>query len=110
MYMISFNKLKFSCLFELGFKVIVNQGRIQDDFWVGVCVWGGGGGGGRAGGVDLIKLPYLLYVFGQTAFSKQCRPWSDAAECSVWSGSTLFATHSEILHTLIDSKMGVEEV
>ena len=25
--------------------------------------------------------------------SKQCRPRSDAADCSIWSGSTLFATH-----------------
>ena len=36
----------------------------------------GGGGGGE---VDLIKLAYLLYVFGKTSLSKQCRPRSDAA-------------------------------
>ena len=24
-------------------------------------------------------------------YGKQCRPWSDAAFCSIWSGSTLFA-------------------
>ena len=23
--------------------------------------------------------------------AKQCRPWSDATFCSIWSGSTLFA-------------------
>ena len=31
-----------------------------------VCVCGGGGG------VELINLPYLLYVFGKTGLSKQC--------------------------------------
>ena len=54
---------------------------------------------------DLIILPYLPYVFGKTCLSKQCRPWSDAAECGVWSGSTLFATHPEILNTFISCKM-----
>ena len=24
-------------------------------------------------------------------YGKQCRPWSDAEYCSIWSGSTLFA-------------------
>ena len=33
-------------------------------------------------------------MFGQTGLSKQCRPRSDAAECGIWSGSILFATHS----------------
>ena len=33
------------------------------------------------------------YVFWQTDPSNQCRARSDAAESSVWSGSTLFATH-----------------
>ena len=56
-------------------------------------------------GSDLIKLPYLLYVYGQTDLSKQCRHRSDAAERGVWSGSTLFATHSAILQTLTVSKM-----
>ena len=37
-------------------------------------VWWGGGGG-----FDLIKLSYLLYVFGQEGLSKQCRSRSDAA-------------------------------
>ena len=57
-------------------------------------------------GFDLIKLLFLLYVFGKTDVSKQCRPWSDAAECGVWSGSTLFATHPAILHIFIVSKNG----
>ena len=60
-------------------------------------------------GFDLIKLPCFLYVFGQTDHRKQCRPRSDAGECSIWSGSTLFATHSAILHTLTGSKMDDEE-
>ena len=37
------------------------------------------------------KITYLPWVFGQTGQSKQCRPRSDAAICSIWSGSTLFA-------------------
>ena len=43
----------------------------------GECVLCVGGGGG---GVRLIKLPYIVYVFGQTGLSKQCRPRSDAAD------------------------------
>ena len=31
--------------------------------------------------------------------SKQCRPWSDAAFCGIWSGSTLFALESPIYGT-----------
>ena len=46
----------------------------------------------------MIKLPYLLYVSGQTGLSKQCRCRSDAAKWGVWSGYTLFATHPAILH------------
>ena len=53
-------------------------------------------------GFDLIILPYL---FGQTGLSKQCRPRSDATECGIWSGSTLFDTHQVILHTFTCSKM-----
>ena len=34
-------------------------------------------------GFDIIILPYLLYVFGQTVLSKQCRPRSDAAFCGI---------------------------
>ena len=30
-------------------------------------------------GFELINLPYILYAFGKTGLSKQCRPWSDAA-------------------------------
>ena len=56
-------------------------------------------------GLDLIILPYLLYVFGQTSLGKQCRPRSDAAERGVWSRSTLIATHPAILHTFTGSKM-----
>ena len=35
-------------------------------------------------------------------FAKQCRPWSDAAFCSIWSGSTLFvkACMSQFLELL----------
>ena len=50
-------------------------------------------------GFNLITLPQLLYVFGQTGLSKQCRPRSDATERGVWSGSALFATHPAILHS-----------
>ena len=28
-----------------------------------------------------VKLPYLLYVFGKTGLSKQCRLNTDAAKC-----------------------------
>ena len=58
-------------------------------------------------GFDLIILPYLPYVLGQTGLYKQCRPRSDAAECSIWSGTTLFVTHPAISHAVIDSKMDV---
>ena len=54
--------------------------------------------------LDFIKLPYLLFTFGKTGLSKQCRTRSDAA---FW--STLFATYSAILHTSMGSKMGDEE-
>ena len=36
-------------------------------------------------------------------------PHSDTTECSIWSGSTLFATHPAILHTFTGSNLGVEE-
>ena len=39
------------------------------------------------------RLPYLPYVFGGTSMSNQYRPWWDAAERGVSSGSILFATH-----------------
>ena len=52
-------------------------------------------------------LPYLFYIFRQTALSKQCRPRFDAAECGVWSGFTLLATNQAILHTFTGSKMGL---
>ena len=32
-----------------------------------------------------------MYVKNCWMSNKPCRPWSDAAECSIWSGSTLFA-------------------
>ena len=47
----------------------------------------------------------VLYEFGQTGLSKQCRPGSDTTEHGVWSGSTLFATHPAILHTFTGIKM-----
>ena len=43
-----------------------------------MCVGRGGGGGGVV--FDLIKLPNLLYVFGQTCLSKQYRSMSDITE------------------------------
>ena len=57
--------------------IFAGQGRTQDNF----CL-GGGGGGGR-GVVDLITLPYLLYVFRQTGLSKQCKSRLDATERDV---------------------------
>ena len=50
-------------------------------------------------GFDLMKLPYLSYVFERTRLNKQCRP--------KLAGSTLFVTYSAILHTIIlaDYKM-----
>ena len=45
------------------------------------------------------KILYIHYVFRKTGLSKQCRPRLDATECSVQSGSTLFATHPAILNT-----------
>ena len=39
--------------------------------------------GGFLSGFDLIILPYLLYVFGQTGLTKQWRPRSDAAKHGV---------------------------
>ena len=47
---------------------------------------------------ELIIVPYLLYVIGQIGLSKQCRPKSGAVERGVWSGSTLFATHTAEFH------------
>ena len=44
------------------------------------------------------------YIFGQTGLSKQYKPRSDAEECSVSSGSTLFATHPAALDTSSGSK------
>ena len=37
---------------------------------------------------DLILFRWILTCCN---LSKQCRPWSDAAFCGVWSGSALFA-------------------
>ena len=34
--------------------------------------------------------------YNQIDPSKQCRPKSDAVEWGIWSGSTLFATHSAL--------------
>ena len=38
-----------------------------------------------------------LQVLEQTGLSKQWRSRSDATFCGIWSGSTLFATHSTII-------------
>ena len=67
----------------------MRHGPIQDDFEE----------------VDLIKLPYLLYVFREKGLSKLCRPRSVAAERGVWSRSTLFAKHPAFLQTFMSSKM-----
>ena len=35
---------------------------------------------------------FILFIFFiEIPVSKQCRPWSDAAFCGIWSGSALFA-------------------
>ena len=60
--------------------------------------------GGLLRGLQFNTL-LTLYVFGQTTLGKQYRPRSDAAECGVWSGSTLFATHPAISHIFTGSKM-----
>ena len=57
------------------------------------------------GGVDLIQLLFLLYIFEKTGLSNQCWPRSNAAERGVWSGSTLFATHPAVLQKQSVSKM-----
>ena len=43
---------------------------------------------------DYGKFIYLLSVLEQTGLSKQCKPWSDATECSIWSGATLVCLSS----------------
>ena len=37
------------------------------------------------------KCFHFLAFFTEIPASKQCRPWSDAAFCGVWTGSALFA-------------------
>ena len=67
------------------FSCMAGQERIQDGLW----------------GVQFDQITILtLHIL--TDLSKQCRPRSDVAatECGIWSGSTLFATHPAILHTL----------
>ena len=59
------------------------QGRSQDDFWG----WG----------FDLIKLPYLLYLFGKIGWSNSEDP-DKTPQNAVWSWSTLFATGLHCLH------------
>ena len=49
-----------------------------------------------------LYIPYLLYVFGQTGLSTQCRHRWDAAECGISSGSTLFATHPAIFRQVVN--------
>ena len=55
-------------------------------------------------GFDLIKLSWLLYVFGKTGLSKQYRPRSKRG---VWSGPILFSTYLAFLHTFTLSKLGL---
>ena len=55
--------------------------------------------------VQFDQLPYLFFTIRQTTLSKQWRTRLDSTECGIWSGSTLFATHPTILHTIIGSKM-----
>ena len=63
-----------------------------------------GGSRGMSEGVRFSHIT-VLYIFGQTGLSKQCRPRSDAAKRGVWSGSTLLATHPAILYTFTGSKL-----
>ena len=53
------------------------------------------------------KIEFVSTVFTlsirKTYLSKQCRPRSDAAECGVCSGSTLFATLPAVFDTPADS-------
>ena len=42
------------------------------------------------------KIYHISICIGQSGLSKQCTPRWDAAECSISSGSTLFATHMAI--------------
>ena len=46
-----------------------------------------------------------FYEFEQTGLSKQCRPWSDAAQRGVWSGSILFVTHQAVFDTSAGNQM-----
>ena len=87
-------------------KLILVRSHIHKRFlWRITAAKLGAGPGGFLRGFDLIVLPYLFYVFGQTSLSKQSRPRSDAASRGVWSMSTLFATHPAILHIFIGSKI-----
>ena len=50
------------------------------------------------------KLGLKPKVLGRTSLSKNCRPRSHVTKCSIWSESTLFATHQEfVLDTSIGS-------
>ena len=57
-----------------------------------------------------IRKDRLYSTYSDRHLSKQCRPWSDAAERGVWSGSTLFATHPAILHAFKCSKRDLLKV
>ena len=95
---------KFSDVFKADFSQVAHSEKILGRITAAKL---GADPAGFLRGVDLIVLPYLLYVFGQTSLSKQSRPRSDAAERGVWSGSTLFATHPAILHIFIGNKIDV---
>ena len=45
----------------------------------------------------------LILFLLETPVSKQCRPWSDATLCGIWSGSALFAYEP---FTLFQARMG----
>ena len=42
---------------------------------------------------------YIYTLSVGTASLRKRRPRSDAAECDIWSGSTVFATHSAVFNT-----------
>ena len=64
------------------------------DPWVGISE-----------GVLVNHITVLILRIWTDRLGKQCRPRSDAAECGVWSGSTLFATHPALLHIFTGSEI-----
>ena len=79
---ILFHPLKISFKFANKLTICrVQQGLSARPFGFGLVT--GTDPGGFLRGLDLTILPYLLYIFGQTGLSKQCRTISDATVCSV---------------------------